>query len=400
MRWLIVEDALRDRKGHWFEYVSTFHDGLRASGDEVEILADRRADAEIVRRLNARPVLPESIWRRMSDGAGPLRRFARVPLHALATRQAIVRWFRQHQPPDLIFVPTVLVHHLLGWTWLLKGPLRRSPARVLLFFPNTPVRLNPADGKPEWIPSPTARLFCRLVRSLRSDVAQGRVVLGAETLPMRDALSRLTEVPFTYLPHPVAAPGNTAPAGTPDPRGLVMGSYGSARHEKGSDVLASAVLEFCRCHPDSSVRFELQCVEGREQDWDPLRGQSQVRLIPDYFAAGEYARQLRATQILLLPYRRASYDLRVSRMVIEAMTAGAPVVATRGTTLAAQAEEFGAAVLCQDGDARSLGDAICQMESAYPELRGRAADRAAAARQHFSICTFREQFLRATQPPS
>ena len=28
MNWLIVEDALRDRKGHWLEYISTFVRGL------------------------------------------------------------------------------------------------------------------------------------------------------------------------------------------------------------------------------------------------------------------------------------------------------------------------------------------------------------------------------------
>ena len=38
MRWLIVEDALRDRKGHWVEYVSTFVRGLRELGDEVASL--------------------------------------------------------------------------------------------------------------------------------------------------------------------------------------------------------------------------------------------------------------------------------------------------------------------------------------------------------------------------
>jgi hypothetical protein len=44
MRWLIVEDALRDRKGHWFEYVETFARELRALGDQVTVLADRAAE--------------------------------------------------------------------------------------------------------------------------------------------------------------------------------------------------------------------------------------------------------------------------------------------------------------------------------------------------------------------
>ena len=88
MRWLIIEDALRDRKGHWFEYLSTFYEGLRALGDSVEILADHRAEPHIIERLQARPVLPDSIWHRMGDDAGSFTRYARIPLHALATRRA------------------------------------------------------------------------------------------------------------------------------------------------------------------------------------------------------------------------------------------------------------------------------------------------------------------------
>jgi len=394
MRWLIAEDALRDRKGHWFDYLTTFRNGLIEVGDRVEILVDRQATPDVNRRLNANPILPKSIWSRMSDGAGPLTRFARVPLHALATKRAVADWFRHNASPDVVFVPTVLVHHLLGWTWLLNGLLRHSSARVILFFPNTPIRLSSANGSPEWNRAPTAILFRRLVHSLRTLVVAGKVVLGTETLPMRDALTRLTGVPFTYLPHPVASsPEAGRPATSPDESGLVMGSFGSARLEKGSDLLAAAVLDYCRRHLDSRVRFALQCVEGREKDWRPLQAQSRINLIQDYFAEGEYARQLHSTQILLLPYRRASYDLRVSRMVIEALIAGMPVVATRGTTLACQAEEFGAIVHCEDGDAPSLYEAICKAETSYPELHTRAAERSHLARQHFSVRNFRELFL-------
>jgi hypothetical protein len=42
MKWLIVEDALRDRTGHWLEYVSTFVRGLTALGDEVVVTLFKR----------------------------------------------------------------------------------------------------------------------------------------------------------------------------------------------------------------------------------------------------------------------------------------------------------------------------------------------------------------------
>jgi glycosyltransferase involved in cell wall biosynthesis len=420
MRWLIVEDALRDRKGHWFEYLGTFARELRALGDDVTILADSSAEAFLVEQLQVNPILPASIWRRMGDGSGALRRYLRVPVHAWQTYRAIKKYIRRNEKFDVIFVPTVIVHHLLGWTWLVKRTLKKTTGRVLLFFPNTPVELNPGSGEPSWQPAPTAKLFCRLIRSLRDEVKQGRVILGAETEPMRDALTQLTGVPFTYFPHPVAAGANaetlktenqkpqdqisdvsiskfqtstfeshpTSDLRPPASGSLTFGSYGGARYEKGSDVLVAAVDEFCRRHPDSRARFVLQCVGGDVDHWKKLQGNPKVRLVPGYFASGEYARQLAATDVLLLPYRRSSYGLRVSRVVIEAMVHGIPVVATRGTTLASQAEQFGAAVLCEDENAESLVTAIETVERNYKSLYAQALERQNAARIFFSVNKF------------
>jgi glycosyltransferase involved in cell wall biosynthesis len=395
MRWWIVEDALRDRRGHWFEYVSTFVRDLRALGDEVTTLADRAAEPFLQQQLDARPVLPESIWHRMSDGAGALRRYARVPQHAWQTRQAIRGWLRANPAPDLIFVPTVLVHHLLGWTWLIRGALRETRTRVLLFFPNTPVRLDPTTREPVWNPAPTSKLFAYLLRKLAPEVAAGRVILGAETLPMRDALTKVSGVPFTYLPHPVAP---LAPAASPGPQPAtpVFASYGPARHEKGSDILQAALKRFRAQSHEAKVRFAVQWLEAFRDDRgnlvarDPeLERDPQVEFITRFFGDGEYGQRLAATSALLLPYRLSSYALRVSRVVIEAMVNGLPVVATRGTTLAAQAEQFGALVPCQDGDAPSLAAAISTLAAGFEGFQATARQRMSLAREHFSVAHFR-----------
>lgn len=391
MRWLIVEDALRDRKGHWFEYLSTFTRELKALGDDVTILADRAAEPFLREQLPVLPVLPDSIWHRMGDGAGPLRRYLRVPVHAWNTFRAVRKFLRGGGNFDLIFVPTVLVHHLLGWTWLIKRGLKNSDCRVLLFFPNTPVYLEESTGEPKWQPAPTAKLFNRLIRSLREEVSDGRVILGAETHPMCAALTKLTGVKFTYLPHPVAPLGEipNAECKTPNAK-LVFGSYGSARHEKGPDTLVAAVEEYCRRFPETQAHFVLQSVDGDKQLWARLENNPRVRLIPGYFGDGGYARQLRATDVLLLPYRRSSYGLRVSRVVIEAMGEGIPVVTTRRTTLEDQAKEFGAAIFCEDGQAESLVAAIGEAEKNFAGLQEVARQKKAAAAAHFSVRKFRE----------
>ena len=58
MRWLIVEDALRDRKGHWFEYLGTFDRELRVLGDDVVILADRSAEPFLVENCKCSRCFP------------------------------------------------------------------------------------------------------------------------------------------------------------------------------------------------------------------------------------------------------------------------------------------------------------------------------------------------------
>jgi glycosyltransferase involved in cell wall biosynthesis len=328
MRWLIVEDALRDRKGHWLEYVSTFVRELRALGDEVIVLCDREAQGFVMEQTGARPVLPESIWHRMGDGAGALQRYLRVPGHAIATffaMRKVLRGFNHEktrkdtkgekrgagsrglgekedlttdntdghgfqktqqgdaqgacagasepdlltskladasvsesptrdasatpcfgprrstldarhtsardcenlsltrsasgpasaldagrwtldsgEAPDWIFVPTVLVHHLLGWWMLLRAGSVPGDSRVLLFFPNLPIRLD-GVGQPHWTGGPTTKLMAWLFENLRGEVENGKVVLGVETHAMRRALERLIRMPVVYLPHPVPA---------------------------------------------------------------------------------------------------------------------------------------------------------------------------------------------------
>lgn len=395
MRWLIVEDALRDRKGHWFEYLSTFSRELRALGDDVTILADRSAESFLIQQLQVQPVLPASIWHRMGDKAGALKRYLRVPMHAWQTYRALQAYLRRGEKFDVIFVPTVLVHHLLGWTWLIKRALKGTASRVVLFFPNTPIFLDANTNEPAWQAAPTAKLFCRLIRSLRKEVKQGQVVLGAETQPMREALTRLTGVPFTYFPHPVAPlPDAAKESADSHLNKIVMGSYGSARDEKGSEVLVTAVEEYCHRHPATRAEFVLQSVDGDARLWERLRGNSKVRLVPNYFADGEYVRQLRATDVLLLPYRRSSYALRVSRVVIEAMVQGLPVVTTRKTTLEDQSKQFGATILCDDGQAETLVQAIHEMEQNFPAMRSLAARQKTVAREHFSVQEFRRILAR------
>jgi glycosyltransferase involved in cell wall biosynthesis len=409
LKWWIFEDALRDRRGHWSEYLQTFRRGLEAEGDEVRIFADQQCEPALAETLGAKPVLPKSIWARMSDGAPKWRRLLRIPSHGFATYLSVSRLVTRHlslatsELPDLIFVPTVLVHHLAGWVPLIKWKLRDFRGRILLFFPNAPVYLD-NDGNARIPSDPTAKLFLFCIRALRNEVAAGKVVLGAETEPMTKALTEATGVPFTYLPHPVElspksspATRNSSPATSADP--IVFGCYGAARHEKGSDILQRAIALALAKRPDMPARFVFQWMEdfadeeGRVVRLDPeVAAHPKVQVIRKHFSEGGYERQLAATDVMLLPYR-SPYRLRVSRVVIEGMILGIPLVVTRGTTLWDQASRYGCAKACDEDSAESVAEAILALLDEYEEASRRAKDCRTEALRHFSVAEFRRRLV-------
>lgn len=391
MRWLIAEDSLINRRGHWFEYLGAYHRELQELGDQVQFLVSKPAEPFILETFKAQPVLPDAIFHRMGDGSNALKRYSRVPLHAWKTWRAIQRWLKTNPAPDLIFVPTVIVHHLWGWQRVVKKALRHLPnTRLLLFFPGAPVQVD-AQGGVHWDQAPTAKLTQRLINSLRPEVERGQVILGAETHPMVRELTRLSGVRFTYLPHPVSFSSDATECPELGPEDdIILGSYGGARHEKGTDILVSAVEQHLQTHPETRLRFVLQMADSFTDAWKRLVDHPRVEIVEGYFPPGEYPRQLARTHGLILPYRASSYALRVSRVVIEAMAGGFPLIATDETTLSDQAREFGAGVYCKNEDVGSLAKALRELELHFGDLRYQAWNRRGLAREHFSIATFRD----------
>jgi len=222
------------------------------------------------------------------------------------------------------------------------------------------------------------------------------VVLGVETKAMQSALRELTGLPFVWFPQPVAPPVRESRASG---EWIEMACFGAARAEKGSDVLQEAIWLHRREFPASRVRFTIQWIDdfhaGREliTKSPVLQADQQMRFVTRYFGDGEYAEHLRRTDVMVLPYRRSSYALRGSRVVIEAAVNGIPVVATRGTTLACVAEDFGTGVWCDDGNAQSLAYAIAEMDSRFEEMSRRAAAASAVAVERFSVPEFRRIFV-------
>jgi glycosyltransferase involved in cell wall biosynthesis len=176
---------------------------------------------------------------------------------------------------------------------------------------------------------------------------------------------------------------------------ILVGSYGPARYEKGSDLMIAAIDSFLSKTDRQDIHFAVQWID----DFSAPDGQQIIipdRLLLDprfvlidhFFAPGEYVHWLRRTSLMLLPYRD-DYALRGSRVVLEAIVHGIPVLVSRGTTLEEHLNGFGVGMSfdCRNPDA--LCDSLIHIVSNLQTLSASAVDKARDARVHFSVANFR-----------
>lgn len=393
MNWWIVEDALTDRTGHWIEYLSTFQHDLHAIGDDVNFFCDREAQPFVIQNFSANAILPPSIWHKMSERVSRWKRLLWIFSHGVTTWKVMRAFLKKEQAPDVIFVPTVLVHHLVGWSLLLR--LLPDKTRLLLFFPNTPIVYDTQNQSPKLSPDPTAKLFSWLVGRMKPFVESGQLILGAETHSMRSAMTSVLDVPFTYFPHPVKDHKSAIPQ---KEKPLTFGCYGAARFEKGNDLLQLAIAQHLQ-QTNSDSNFAVQWISdfkdknGNLIQKDPVLLQDQrVQFITEYFPEGGYATQMSRTDIMILPYREP-YRYRVSRVAIEAMVHGMPIIASRGTTIFEQASRYGTVVGCELGSVDSVIAAIEYVEQNQHELIAEAKAKSTAVSNHFSVNEFRNKLV-------
>ena len=182
-----------------------------------------------------------------------------------------------------------------------------------------------------------------------------------------------------------------------------VGRYGSAHlsrlaliEELQHQGLTLAAIERYLQQPEGKARFVVQwtndfaAANGETKSIPPsLRQHPRVEIVDRLFRDGEYLQRLARTDALLLPYRRSAYSLRVSRMMVEAVVRGLPVLTTQHTTLHEQMLSFGAGIDCREDDVASVAAAIAEIERRFPALQSAARARREAARDHFSVRTFR-----------
>ena len=402
MKFLIAEEALIDRKGHWFEYITTISNQFRASGDEVKIAANSNAVEEILTELKADAVFPKSAWGKGGSSQSTIGRLKQLWKHNGNLFRAADSYVQEQGEFDVLFVPTILIDHILGWRKFAKKHAGKSVKKIVLFFVNGQGTYQGPDKPILFRKTPNKFLFKHALTSLRSEVENGSVLLGCETQEMAKEYEAFCGLPFHYLPHAVNETPfeteETSPASSP----ITFSHLGFSRFEKGSDLLQEAMKRFFENYPEANVRFLLQWVTDFAMEDgticskdETLLSNPKVEYIDKALNSEEYEMLLKQTDVMVLPYRPSSYYARVSRVAIEAAINSIPMIYTKKSwNESLVSDKHGAGMGFHSESVDSLYEAIEYSFKELDALKAEAKARRLSALEHYSAATF-ENYLKS-----
>lgn len=398
-RLLIVEEALKDRRGHWYEYNRAIITEARGRGITTTVLAHRDLEAGLRDELRAEPFFPVTSWDNGYNHPSAARRYLGLLRHNLRVWRWLSRHFAAHAPYDVVLVPTVVLYHWLAWRWLAWRGCGRWFKRLVLTTRNNAGEYNPATGGYQF--NASAQVLRRVVASFGVQVRRGVVELTSDSARLAAQYQALCGVPFTTFPHP--RPTDHLPLATAaraPGRPLVFAALGPPRYEKGSDLILTAIRLVRQRRPELAVRFVLQWtgqvhapVIGEVVPSAELEADPNVEFIRRDLSTAEYQQQLEAADALLVPYRRAQYHARLSGVAIEAFQSGVPCICVADTWVADCMAAIGSGLTIAEETAPALADAMLTFADRHAEFRDRAQARIPLARRTHSPVTFVDRLL-------
>ena len=395
-RLLVVEEALKDHVGHWYEYVKSVVELNGKEGVLVTAVVHCRVLPEISKELSAIPAFERSNWDGVYAHPRAWRRYLGVFRHNWLVYRTMSQIIDKHGPFDCLFAPTVIVHHVLGWRLLfaIKG---RKIKRLVLLFRNNAGSYEPGSSTPKFKRS--AAILATTLRSFSKSIRSGRVLLATDS----DRLAREYELLCGLRPVVFPSPRLAQFLDQPDApktqnEPLIFSSLGPARFEKGIDLLQEAIKLCLRRGLKRPVKFVIQwnqpILEADGQEYFPdtsLVGDDRVEFIRRPLESAEYDATIARSDCLLLPYRRDSYFARISGVAVEAATAGIPMIFTNDTWNADLVDKFGAGIGVEDGDIEGLANAVNAMIEGFELFHKVAIERKTAAQDAHSAHTFIEK---------
>jgi glycosyltransferase involved in cell wall biosynthesis len=394
MIWLLADEGLKTRLGHFFEYDRAVKQIAESQRNvNVTILGHLDMDPAVAEELDAVPLFRYTNWDGIYDHAGRWSRYFGVLKHNMRMLKDLHTYVRRHDEIELVFAPAVVLQHLLGFFLFTLINYRRCGQVVLL------IRNSIATYDEELQPGfQVTAIFWKLMFWCYSPLIRvNKVRFVTDSDQLSEEIALLARLQVDVVPHPslIFQDRPVTQSSGRSGKGLRIFLPGPARFEKGADLLLEAgkILEE---HAGRTITFVLQWendFEGPDGSIHSLdvSASAQARVEYDIIRAPlsseEYRAQLEAADIIALPYRSQAYFARISGVAVEALVLGKPVIYTRHTWIARQMERFDSGIATEENPL-ALVEAIDLAMEDFEGLSHRAESASVDARNYFSTESF------------
>ena len=364
--WL-ADHHLGDSRGHHMNYNRALAQAAEASGWNVRILCKKGAGKDALPGISPIRIFRDDLRARPPGWAAGSHRLlgALDRISAFRFRGDLARGMRGVAGGDVVFAQMLAPRHLRAWMEWHSACGEGSRPSLVLHLGYDPSRFVGYPG------------LAAAVRALRHDA---HCVTDSERLA--PAYEKILGVPVSVLPHvvPLATP---QPGGRADDSPPQILSLGNPRREKGFLDLAEAAktaeglrFVFQVNDPDPECREAVGALRARNSP--------AIRLIENHLDEREYFRHLQESDVVAVPYHLDTYRDRTSGIFCEALVAGKPVIATRGSWMSTEVEKHSLGWLVPERDPAGLRDVLRRLPAELPGVSARSRELAAAYRQHFS----------------
>ena len=428
-RFILIDGSLRDGRGHHDSYARRILQSAERFGYGIVLAPNRGySAAPLPAAWRCEPLFEHSVYDDpllMPDWGATVPRGAGLWLRNISERWQTLRHtgrrkriVRSHaegfcalfdrvhpRPGDQVFLAAASELVVAG----LAAAARRD-ARMALVDWHAMFHFNNLIGRPEEHAAQTHRKarLARVLSAARDALGSARLHVYATTAELAAELSAHGVGSVREIGYPIDDALRTCGRHERRPGPLRITFAGDARVEKGFQhlpAIVDAVLSDGELAPrvqfvmQANFAFRLPCrrrnlpvVAAREAL--ERHGESKVVLLRDPRDEAAYRRLILDADLIMLPYDARHYYARCSGVLVEALSAGIPVIVPADCWMAAQLMRFGAAekraaTPCQDeGSLGSVPGLVAKSPAEFPALIRRAVadyDRYRAAAARFAV---------------
>jgi glycosyltransferase involved in cell wall biosynthesis len=375
---LIVDDALADLAGHYYEHSQAIREMHIPLGISTTILANAKFTPESHLDRDIVPLFTRS-WMR-----GDCRVFGRFSFASELLRHSFhiysrVSSYMRGRYFDCVFISNATIWDGFAYRVLLLTHKRKCLSRIVLLLRYGIQEFQDASTAV----GPARRFLWKvLLNSFSAAQQTGEACIATDSVRLAKEFEVVTGVRPVVFPCPKVVCVDRPETANDPTRPYTFASLGAARLEKGIDLLQAATKKILSRCPKINIRFVIQWIgDVRRQDGtllirdEILLSDQRVNFIDKALSRDEYRKCLEETDCLVLPYRREKYAARISGIAVEAATSGIPAIYTADTWLSEFLSTYGAGIAFDDGDVRSLSEAMEVMYFERERFNGKARTR-------------------------